>query len=177
MNKIKVIDKNLHEIKQEILMDYIGEFEVVGRLKNVDQIRTTHIRFRNIDDYEAYINSIDEGYDAKDSIFNGYIYKIKTPQFNLVNRSQHGIACHIKQEIFEDRGNKCFIPTKSYCFVKYINFITGQDYKQQCLDFIRNETRRTNIMTKARIQPFVEQIILIWDTSKEQKFFLDRLRL
>ena len=32
--------------------------------------------------------------------------------------------------------------------------MTGQDYKQQYLDFIRNEKRRTNIMTMARIQPF-----------------------
>ena len=32
--------------------------------------------------------------------------------------------------------------------------MTGQDYKQQYLDFIRNEKRRSNIMTKARIQPF-----------------------
>ena len=32
--------------------------------------------------------------------------------------------------------------------------MTGQDYKQEYLDFIRNEKRRSNIMTKARIQPF-----------------------
>ena len=32
--------------------------------------------------------------------------------------------------------------------------MTGQDYKQEYLDFIRNEKRRTNIMTMARIQPF-----------------------
>ena len=32
--------------------------------------------------------------------------------------------------------------------------MTGQDYKQQNLDFIRNEKRRSSIMTKARIQPF-----------------------
>ena len=34
------------------------------------------------------------------------------------------------------------------------NFLKGEDYKQQYLDFIRNEKRRSNIMTKARIQPF-----------------------
>ena len=55
---------------------------MVGRLKIGDQIRTNDNRFRNITDYEAYINSIDEGYDAEDAIFNGYIYKINTPQFN-----------------------------------------------------------------------------------------------
>ena len=37
----------------------------------VIQVRQTHIRFRKIDDYESYINAIDEGYDAEDAIFNG----------------------------------------------------------------------------------------------------------
>ena len=74
LNKFQVVNKNLHEIKQEILQDYNGEFEMVGNLKVGDQIRQTHIRFRNMDDFESYINSIDEGYDADDCIFNGYIY-------------------------------------------------------------------------------------------------------
>ena len=127
---------------------------MVGNLKVGDQIRQTHIRFRNISDYEAYINSIDEGYDAEDAIFNGLIYKINTPIFNKVNRSQYCNGCGIDKIIVEYRGNNCFIPTKGYCFIKCINFLTGQDYKQQYLDFIRNEKRRSNIMTKARIQPF-----------------------
>ena len=127
---------------------------MVGNLKVGDQIRQTHVRFRNMDDFEAYINSIDQDYDSDDSIFNGYIYRIDTPQFNKVNRSQYGNGCDFKHEIIEYRGNNCFIPTKRYCFVKCINFLTGQDYKQQYLEFIRNERRRSNIMTKARIQPF-----------------------
>ena len=60
-NKIQVVDKNLHEIKNEILRDYIGEFEMVESLKVGDQSRQIHIRFRIIIEYEAYINSIDEG--------------------------------------------------------------------------------------------------------------------
>ena len=32
--------------------------------------------------------------------------------------------------------------------------MTGQDYKKQYLDFIRNEKRRTNVMTLTRNQPF-----------------------
>ena len=154
LNKIQVFNKNLHEIKQEKLVVYTGEFEMVGNLKVGDQIRQTHIIFRNFDDYESYINAIDEGYDAEDTIFNGYIYKLNTPQFNKVNRSQYGNGCDFKHEIIEYRGNNCFIPTKGYCFVKCINFLTGQDYKQQYLDFIRSEQRRSNIMTKAGIQPF-----------------------
>ena len=154
LNKIEVIDKNLHEIKQEILQDYIGTFEMVGNSKVGDQIRQTHVRFRKINDYEAYINSIDEGYDAEDSIFNGYIYKIITPQFNKDNRSHYGNGCSFDKIIMEYRGNNCFIPKKGYCFIKCVNYLTDQDYKQQYFDFIRNEKRRSNIMTKARIQPF-----------------------
>ena len=154
LNKIQVIDKNLHEIKQEILQEYEGDFEMVGNLKIGDQIRQTKIRFRNISDYEAYINAIDQDYDSEDALFNGYIYKLDTPQFNKVNRSQYGNGCSFDKLIVEYRGNNCFIPTKGYCFVKCINYLTGQDYKEQYLDFIRNEKRRSNIMTKARIQPF-----------------------
>ena len=127
---------------------------MVGNSKVGDQISQTHIRFRNISDFEAYINSIDQDYDSEDSIFNGYIHKIDTPQFNKVNRSQYGNGCSFDKIIVEYQGNNCFIPTKGYCFVKCINFLTGQGYKQQYLEFIRNEQRRSNIMTKARIQPF-----------------------
>ena len=136
---IEVVYKDIHDIKNEILRDYTGEYEMVVKLPLGDQIRETHIRFRNMDDFESYINAIVEGYEAEDAIFNGYIYKINPPQFNLVNRSQYGNGCDFKLEIIECRGNKCFIPTKNYCFVRCIISLTGEDYKQQCLDFIENE--------------------------------------
>ena len=59
-----------------------------GDLKIGDQIRQTVTRFKNMDNFEGYINSIDRDYDSEDAIFNGYIYKLDTPQFNKVNRSQ-----------------------------------------------------------------------------------------
>ena len=71
-NKIEVIDKILDEIKQEMLVDHTGEFEMVGNLKVGDKIRQNLIRFRLMDDIESYINAIDEGYDAEDAIFNGF---------------------------------------------------------------------------------------------------------
>ena len=131
---------------------------MVGSLKVGDQIRQTHIRFRNINDYESYINSIDQESDSEDSIFNGYFYKIDTPQFKLVNRSQFGNGCDFKHEIIEYRGDNCYIPAKGYCFVKCNNYLTGLDYKEQYLDFIRNEKRRSNIMTMARIQPCLKKL-------------------
>ena len=70
-----------------------------------------------------------------------------------MNRSQYGNRCDFKHEFIGYRGNNCFIPTKGYCFVKCINFLPREDYKQKYLDFIRSEQRRSNIITKARIQP------------------------
>ena len=72
---------------------------MVGNLKAGDQVRQTHFRFRNFSDSESYINSIDEGHDAEDDIFNGYIYKINTPKFIKVNRIQYGNGCGFKHEI------------------------------------------------------------------------------
>ena len=65
--------------------------------------------------------------------------KNNTPQFNLVNRSQFGNDCDFKHEIIEYRGNKCFIPTIRHCFVECVFFLTGGDFREQYLDFIRNE--------------------------------------
>ena len=127
---------------------------MVGNLKVGDQIRQTNIRFRNMDDFEDYIIFIDEAYVAEDAIFNGYIHKINTTQFNKVNRSLYGNGASFDKIILDYCGNNCFIPTKGYCFVKCINFLTAEDYKQQYLEFIRNEKRRSNIVINARIQPF-----------------------
>ena len=73
LNKVHVDDKNLHENKNDFLGDYTGEFEMIGKLSFCDQIRTTHIRFRNITDYEAYTKSFDEIYDAEDAVLYGYL--------------------------------------------------------------------------------------------------------
>ena len=116
------------------------------------------IKCRNMDDFESYINSIDERYDADDCIFNGYIYKLTAPQFNKVNRRLYGNGCSFDKIIIDYQGNNCFIPTKRYCFVKCINYLTGQGYKQQYLDFIWNEKRRLNLMTMARIQPCLRKL-------------------
>ena len=139
-----------------MLQDYECVFELVGNLKVGDQIKQTHIRFRNMIDFETYINSINGNYDSDDSIFNGYIFKINTRIFNKVKRSRHGNGCSFDKIIIQYQGNKCFIPTKGYCFVKCNNFLTG--HKDKYLDFIRNEKRRSNSMTMARIQPCLRKL-------------------
>ena len=60
---------------------------MVGELSIADHICQTQIRFRNITDFGHFINAIDQDDEPEDSIFNDYIYKDNTLQFNLVNRS------------------------------------------------------------------------------------------
>ena len=141
LNKIHNVNQKLNEIGNEILIDYTSEFEMVGKLSIGDQLRTTDIRFRKMDDFKSYINAIDKNYEYDDAIFKGYIYKTDTPQFKLVNRSQYGNGCDFKHEIIEYRGQNCFMPTKGYCFVKCVKYLTGEDHKQQHLYFIRTEKK------------------------------------
>ena len=115
---------------------------MVEKLSVGDQSRETHIRFRNFNVYGSFINSVDEEYDAADSIFfNGYVFEVDTPQFNLIRRSEYGNDCDFKKEFIEYRGNNCFIPTKGYCFIKCVHFKTGKDYKKQFLEFIQREKK------------------------------------
>ena len=100
---------------------------MVCNLKLGDQIRRTHIRFRNIDHYVFYINSIDQEYKSEDAIFNGYICKLNTPEFNKMNRSQFGNGCDFKHQIIENHEKNCYIPSNGYCFIRCINYLTKSD--------------------------------------------------
>ena len=58
---------NLHEIKNEILEDYAGDFELIGSMLVGEVEQKTNIRFKNVDDFESYITAIDNsGYDSDD---------------------------------------------------------------------------------------------------------------
>ena len=73
---------NLHEIKIETLEDYTGDFELIGSMLVGEIEQKTNIRFKNVDDFESYINAIDSsGYDSEDVIFTGWLYKLNTPEF------------------------------------------------------------------------------------------------
>ena len=55
---------------------------MISKLSISDQLQTTHIRFRNVNDYEAYINAVGQAVESEDAFFNGYVYKVDTFQFN-----------------------------------------------------------------------------------------------
>ena len=86
-DKIYVNSLNLHEIKNETLQDYTGDFEFNG-LKIIESVEhKTIITFKNMDDFESYINAIHIDYDSEDVTFTGYVYKLNTPQLKAVKRS------------------------------------------------------------------------------------------
>ena len=153
-NKIYVNNLNLHEIKDEILQDYNNDFELNGKMIIGPVEHKTNIRFKNMDDFEKYINAIDIDYDSEDVTFTGYVYKLDTPHFKVVKRSAYGRGTNYMQEIIEYHGQNCYIPTSGMCFIKCINYFTKKDYTEEFLNFIRTEQRRSNVMTSARIQPF-----------------------
>ena len=109
---------NLHEIKNEVLEDYTGDFELIGSMLVGEVEQKTNIRFQNVDDFESYINALDNsGYDSEDVIFTGWLYKINTPEFKKVNRSQYARGTDFKQDIVQYIGNNCYIPTIGNCFI------------------------------------------------------------
>ena len=66
----------MHEIRNESLLDYDGDFDLNGFLVIGPFECQTTIRSKNMDDFEIYMNAIDIDYDSEDVSFIGCI-KIK----------------------------------------------------------------------------------------------------
>ena len=147
----------MHEIENEISQIYTSDFELNGEMIIGPIVHKTNIRFKSMDDFENYINAIDVDYDSEDVTFTGYVYKLYTPHFKVVKRSTYGRGTDYMQEIFENHGQNCYIPTSGMCFIQCINYFTKKHYSEEFLTFIRTEQRRNNVMTSARIQPFCKK--------------------
>ena len=129
----------------------------IGEIK-----QKTIIRFKNGNDFETYNNAIDiGGYDSEYVVFTGWLYKLSTPEFNKVNRSQYGRGTDFKQDFVEFIGNNCYILTSGNCFIESIKYITNKDHTEEFITFIRTEQRRKNVMTSARIQAFCRKHFII----------------
>ena len=128
---------------------------MIGSILIGEKEQKTKIRFENVDDFETYINAIDfVSYDSDDFIFTGWLYKVNTPEFKKVSRSQFGKGTDFEQDIAEDHGKNVYIPKSGTCFIKCINYFTKNDYTIDFLVFIRTEQRRSNVMTSARVEHF-----------------------
>ena len=65
-NRIYINGLNLHENKNETLLDYTGDCEMVGSMTIGEIEQKTIIRFKTIDNIETYINVIVVDYDSED---------------------------------------------------------------------------------------------------------------
>ena len=101
----------------------------------------TNVRFKNMDDFESYINAKVFHYDSEDVIFTGYIYKTKTLQFKVVKQSAYAKGANSMKKIDEYCGQSCYIATSDNYFINGNNFLTGKDYTEELLTFIRFEQR------------------------------------
>ena len=138
-NKIYVDSLNLHEIKNKILQDYTGDFELYGLMIIGHTEHKTNIRFKNMDDFESYKNAIVVEYDSEDVTITGYVYNLNRPQFNVVKRSAYGKGTNYMQEIVEHHVKNCYIPTSGHCFMKCIVYFTNKEYTKEFSTFIRFE--------------------------------------
>ena len=80
-----------------------------------------------MNDFERYINATDVDHDSEDVTSTGYVYKMNTPQFNVVRRSAHGKGTDYMQEIVQYRVQNCYILTSGMCFIKCIIYFTEND--------------------------------------------------
>ena len=83
------LSKFSHKIRSETLQTYAGDFELNESMVMGPVEQKTKLRFRKMDDFESYINAIDVAYDGEDFIFTGYVYKVNSSQFSVVNRCFH----------------------------------------------------------------------------------------
>ena len=91
----------MHETKKEVLQDCTGDFELNGLLIIGRTEHRTSIRFKNMDDFGSFINSIDVEYDSEDVNFTGCIYELNTPQFKVVQTSAYGQGTNYMQKNVE----------------------------------------------------------------------------
>ena len=101
-----VNSSNLYEIENESLDDFTGDFELIGSMLIGEIDQRTKNRFKNVDDFETYIDAIDDSaYDSDDVFFTGWLYNLNTPELNQVNRYHYGRSTDFKQDILEYTAN------------------------------------------------------------------------
>ena len=137
----------------------------------------TNIRFKKTDGSERFLNAIDTDYDSEDITFTGCVYKLNSPQFNVVKRSAYAKGINYMQKIVENQGRNCYIPTSGHCFIKCIKHFTIKDYTEEFLTFIRTEKYRSGVMRSDRIQPFCRNIISTSVILTVKTYGLEILRL
>ena len=86
-SKIYVNCLILHEIKNEILLDYTGDSELIGSML-ICKIEQKNNRYKIIEDFENNIKAIVVDYHSEGVIFTGWFCKLNVPDFDKMKKSQ-----------------------------------------------------------------------------------------
>ena len=111
------------------MLDCRGDFELKGAMVIGPVELKTNIRFRKMDDFDSYIDTIDIDYDSEDVTFTGYVLKQKISQFKVVKRSAYAKGTNYMTENVECNGQNCHIPTSRMCFIKCNIHFTNKDFR------------------------------------------------
>ena len=112
---------------------------------------------------------LDKCDDHPSIIYTGNTYRYFR-NFKRVNRSEQGRGANEFNNILKYEGVNCFIPSRSGCFLKCINYIFKKDFNMEYYDFIQSY-KRTNDMTRCRIPDFCEKYkldIRIYDPGRKR---------
>ena len=66
------------KLKNEILIDYKGDFKLNGLMVIGPVGHETNIRLRNKDGFRSHINELVADYDSGNFTFTGNVYKVNT---------------------------------------------------------------------------------------------------
>ena len=129
--------------------------------------------FKDSNELAKLIDKILDQYDDHPSIYytgNIYIYRF-FKNYKKVNRSEHGRGANEFNNIEEYKGERCYIPSGSGCFLKCINYIFDEVFTTEYFEFIKSYKRRPNVMPRCRIPEFCKRYkidIGIYDLNKQR---------
>ena len=113
--------------------------------------------FKDSDELAKFKDKIIDKYDDHPSIYyTGNIYRY-FKNFKQVTRSDHGRGANEFDNILENEGENCYIPSGNRCSLKCINYIFNKDFSTDYFEFIQSNKRRTNFMARCRIPEFCDR--------------------
>ena len=132
---------------------FTNSYFTLGEAGEID----TNRFFKDSNELAKFIDKTLDKYDDHPSIYyTGNIYSYFT-NFKRVNRSEHGRGANEFNNILENKGENCYIPSGNGCFLKCINFIFNKDFSIEYFEFIKAYKKRSNVMTRCRIPEFCKR--------------------
>ena len=96
-------------------------------------------------------------YDEHPNLYyNGDVFRY-SESFRGVNWAENGRQADEFINFLKWEGVNCYIPSGKRCFLQCIEYMFRKDFTFKYSGFIRSFKRRTNVLTRWRIQEFCER--------------------